>query len=126
MAIKINAKILGIKEPIEVKQSGTNITKSLKIQREALKLQSFDDDTTEDEIIESGIKAQELPINFISDILRLKPKETEKLWDLDRDDVSELFTEIILKLQDQDPEEVKKAQAEEAAKNAELSDTEKK
>lgn len=112
--MKINAKILGIKEPIEVKQSNRNFMKVLAIQKEMLKVEAIDDDATDRDILQASIEANQAIIDFITDVLRLTSKQTDKLLDLSTAETGELLQQIILKLQNQDPEELKAAQAAEA------------
>lgn len=112
--MKINAKILGIKEPIEVKQSNRNFMKVLEIEKEMLKVEAIDDDATDRDILQASIEANQAIIDFITDVLRLTSKQTDKLLDLSTAETGELLQQIILKLQNQDPEELKAAQAAEA------------
>lgn len=126
MAIKINAKILGIKEPIEVKESNRNMVKTLKVQKAVLKLETIDEDATAENVMDSAIESNQSIIDYIVDLLRLNSKQEDKLWELETGDTQELFNQIIMGMQHQTPEELEEAQSKEAAETAELSDTEKK
>lgn len=124
MTVKINVKNLGIKEPIEVKQSNRNFMKVLAIQKEMLKVEAINDDATDSDILQASLEANQAIIDFITDVLRLTSKQADKLLDLTTEETGELLQQIILKLQNQDPEELKVAQAAEAKGN--LSDSAKK
>ncbi|GAY74352.1 phage tail tube assembly chaperone [Lentilactobacillus kosonis] len=124
MTVKINAKKLGIKAPVEVKESNRNFLKILKIQKQMLKVQTLSEDASDEDLLTTTIESNEAVIDFITDILRLDSKHADKLMDLSTEETGELMQQIILKLQHQDPEELNEAQADEAEEQ--LTETEKK
>lgn len=118
MTVKINAKALGIKAPIDVKESTKNIKKTLKLQlaiqglmatpKAKIKLPGDAEPTKEEKEaqetaeakhnIENQIELFDLQIGFISDILRLDAKHKSALDDLEADPLNDLLQQIVAKI----------------------------
>lgn len=110
MTVKINAKVLGIKKPIEVNETNKNIKKTLKVQIKLEKLGKIDaenmtNEEAYDAFLNGKLEATDATIEFIADILRLTEPQTDKLEDLESDDTDELFGQIIQKIMHIDDED---------------------
>lgn len=110
MTVKINAKVLGIKKPIEVNETNKNIKKTLKVQIKLEKLSKIDaenmtNEEAYDAFLNGKLEATDATIEFIADILRLTEPQTDKLEDLESDDTDELFGQIIQKIMHIDDED---------------------
>jgi hypothetical protein len=126
MTVKVNAKVLGIKEPVEIKESNRNFQKTLLIQKQMLKVEAMPDDASDMDMLDAAIEANQAMTDYITDMLRLKTKEKHALGDLTTDETGKLIQTIIAGIQHQDITEVEDAQKKESTDNSELSDTEKK
>lgn len=126
MTVKVNAKVLGIKEPVEIKESNRNFQKTLVIQKQLLKVEAMPDDASDMDMLDAAIEANQAMTDYITDMLRLKTKEKHALDDLTTDETGKLIQTIIAGIQHQDITEVEDAQKKESTDNSELSDTEKK
>lgn len=126
MTVKVNAKVLGIKEPVEIKESNRNFQKTLLIQKKMLKVEAMPDDASDMDMLDAAIEANQAMTDYITDMLRLKTKEKHALGDLTTDETGKLIQTIIAGIQHQDITEVEDAQKKESTDNSELSDTEKK
>ncbi|NLR30225.1 MULTISPECIES: phage tail tube assembly chaperone [Levilactobacillus] len=126
MTVKVNAKVLGIKEPVEIKESNRNFQKTLVIQKQLLKVEAMPDDASDMDMLDAAIEANQAMTDYITDMLRLKTKEKHALGDLTTDETGKLIQTIIAGIQHQDITEVEDAQKKESTDNSELSDTEKK
>jgi len=91
MAVKIDASILGIKRPIEVKESGRNMKKTLKLQ---LLLNKQDTESTFVEFAEAQLKTQEAMEDYVISVLKLTDAQAEKLEDLDSEEFGGLIGRI--------------------------------
>ncbi|UIF30453.1 hypothetical protein KB236_12215 (plasmid) [Levilactobacillus brevis] len=125
MTVKVNAKVLGIKEPVEIKESNRNFQKTLVIQKQLLKVEAMPDDASDMDMLDAVIEANQAMTDYITDMLRLKTKEKHALGDLTTDETGKLIQTIIAGIQHQDITEVEDAQKKESTDNSELSDTEK-
>ena len=110
MTVKIDAKVLGIKKPIEVNETNKNIKKTLKVQIKLEKLSKIDaenmtNEEAYDAFLNGKLEATDATIEFIADILRLTEPQTDKLEDLESDDTDELFGQIIQKIMHIDDED---------------------
>ena len=110
MTVKIDAKVLGIKKPIEVNETNKNIKKTLKVQIKLEKLSKIDaenmtNEEAYDAFLNGKLETTDATIEFIADILRLTEPQTDKLEDLESDDTDELFGQIIQKIMHIDDED---------------------
>lgn len=126
MTVKVNAKVLGIKEPVEIKESNRNFQKTLVIQKQLLKVEAMPDDASDMDMLDAAIEANQAMTDYITDMLRLKTKEKHALGDLTTDETAKLIQAIIAGIQHQDITDIEDAQKKESADNEELSETEKK
>ncbi|MDT7015296.1 phage tail tube assembly chaperone [Levilactobacillus namurensis] len=126
MTVKVNAKVLGIKEPVEIKESNRNFQKTLLIQKQMLKVEAMPDDASDMDMLDAAIEANQAMTDYITDMLRLKTKEKHALGDLTTDETAKLIQAIIAGIQHQDITDIEDAQKKESADNEELSETEKK
>lgn len=97
MAVKINAKILGINKPIEVKESNRNLKLAMKLQIKFAQNSEIDSDDAM-ESIAGLLEIEEATTEFISTVLRLNEKQQESLEDLDQEETGELLQEVLSKL----------------------------
>lgn len=97
MAVKINAKILGINKPIEVKESNRNLKLAMKLQIKFAKNSEIDSDDAL-ESINGLLEIEEATTEFISTVLRLNEKQQEELEDLDQEETGDLLQEVLSKL----------------------------
>ena len=109
MTVKIDAKVLGIKKPIEVNETNKNIKKTLKVQIQLEKLSKIDaenmtNEEAYDAFLNGKLEATDATIEFIADILRLTEPQADKLEDLESDETDELFGQIIQKIMHIDDE----------------------
>ena len=125
MTVKVNAKVLGIKEPVEIKESNRNFQKTLLIQKQMLKVEAMPDDASDMDMLDAAIEANQAMTDYITDMLRLKTKEKHALGDLTTDETAKLIQAIIAGIQHQDITDIEDAQKKESADNEELSETEK-
>lgn len=107
MAIKINAKILGITKLVEVKETSKNVQRALLIQKDLVKTEYESKKLAEkDELeitqadIDNQLDLQFALLDSINEFtakaLRLNDKQIEKLEeDTEQNDVMELASEII-------------------------------
>ena len=110
MTVKIDAKVLGIKKPIEVNETNKNIKKTLKVQIRLEKLSKIDaenmtNEEAYDAFLNGKLEATDATIEFIADILRLTEPQADKLEDLESDETDELFGQIIQKIMHIDDED---------------------
>lgn len=110
MTVKIDAKVLGIKKPIEVNETNKNIKKTLKVQIQLEKLSKIDaenmtNEEAYDAFLNGKLEATDATIEFIADILRLTEPQADKLEDLESDETDELFGQIIQKIMHIDDED---------------------
>lgn len=126
MTVNVNAKVLGIKEPVEIKESNRNFQKTLLIQKQMLKVEAMPDDASDIDMLDAAIEANQAMTDYITDMLRLKTKEKHTLEDLTTDETGKLIRDIIAAIQHQDITEVEDAQKKESTDNSELSENEKK
>ncbi|WP_288528304.1 phage tail tube assembly chaperone [uncultured Secundilactobacillus sp.] len=126
MTVKIDAGVLGIKTPIEVKESNRNFQKILVIQKTMLKVEALPDDVSDVEALDASMQVNEEMIKFLVDILRLNEKQTDALWDLTTEETADLIGTVIMQIQHQEPKEVAQAQEKAAQEDANLTESEKK
>lgn len=103
MTVKIDAKVLGLKKPIEVNETNKNIKKTLRVQMDSDKLTTIETEGLTDEetyaaFVEARFDSNELMLNYISDILRLTDAQIDRLEDLEEEPTSELFGQILAKM----------------------------
>lgn len=103
MTVKINAKDLGIRKPVEVNETNKNIKKTLKVQMKLEALGNIDAENMTDEeaysvFLKNQYEANEATTEYIADMLRLSESQIDKLEDLDSDKTDELFAQIIQKV----------------------------
>ena len=103
MTVKINASVLGIEEPIEVKENIKNMKRVLNVQMLIDKYDKVDTDKdTEDvyqQYLQNQLKTQELVESFTLDILELKGKKYQnKYEELTLEDATDLMQQIATKI----------------------------
>lgn len=103
MTVKINASVLGIEDPIEVKENIKNMKRVLNVQMLVDKYDKVDTDKdTEDvyqQYLQNQLKTQELVESFTLDILGLKGKKYQsKYEDLTLEDATDLMQQIATKI----------------------------
>lgn len=103
MTVKIDAKVLGLKKPIEVNETNKNIKKTLRVQMDSDKLTTIETEGLTDEetyaaFVEARFDSNELMLNYISDILRLTDAQIDRLEDLEEEPTSEFFGQILAKM----------------------------
>ena len=110
MTVKIDAKVLGIKKPIEVNETNKNLKKTLKVQIKLEKLSKIDAENMSNEeaydaFLNGKLEATDATIEFIADILKLTEPQADKLEDIEPDETDELFGQIIQKIMHIDDED---------------------
>ncbi|ALY06838.1 tail protein [Lactobacillus phage SA-C12] len=110
MTVKIDAKVLGIKKPIEVNETNKNLKKTLKVQIKLEKLSKIDAENMSNEeaydaFLSGKLEATDATIEFIADILKLTEPQADKLEDIEPDETDELFGQIIQKIMHIDDED---------------------
>ena len=103
MTVKIDASVLGIKDPIEVKENIKNMKRVLNVQMLIDKYDKVDTDKdTEDvyqQYLQNQLKTQELVESFTLDILGLKGKKYQnKYEELTLEDATDLMQQISTKV----------------------------
>lgn len=103
MTVKINASVLGIKDPIEVKENIKNMKRVLNVQMLIDKYDKVDTDKdTEDvyqQYLQNQLKTQELVESFTLDILGLKGKKYQsKYEELTLEEATDLMQQIATKI----------------------------
>lgn len=126
MTVKVNAKFLGFKEPVEIKESNRNFQKTLLIQKKMLKVEAMPDDASDMDMLDAAIETNDAISEFITDLLGLKAKQKTALEDASTQETGNLVRDIIAAVQHQDVEEITAEQAKDAAADDDLSETEKK
>lgn len=99
MTVKIDASVLGIEEPIEIKETIKNMKRVLNVQLLISKYDKVDvsdnNDHPYEDYINNQLKSQELVENFTLDILNLKGKKIhEKYEELSLEEAADLMTQI--------------------------------
>lgn len=100
MSVKINVPELGIKAPIEVKESNKNIRATWVLQKMMAKMaideQSLDNNDPEafEGMLDLMLDVQNKTIAYITDILKLDAKAQEKLEDLEFNETMQLAIRI--------------------------------
>lgn len=92
MTVKIDAKILGIKRPVEVKETGRVMKETLKLQISLGKPKP--EDMSFQEFMEDSLKTQEIMEEYVISTLRLTDAQAEKLDDLEGEQLGELIGKI--------------------------------
>lgn len=110
MTVKIDAKVLGIKKPVEVNETNKNLKKTLKVQIKLEKLSKIDAENMSNEeaydaFLNGKLEATDATIEFIADILKLTEPQADKLEDIEPDETDELFGQIIQKIMHIDDED---------------------
>jgi len=103
MTVKINASVLGIEEPIEVKENIKNMKRVLNVQMLIDKYDKVDTDKDTDDVyqqyLQNQLKTQELVESFTLDILGLKGKKYQnKYEELTLEDATDLMQQISTKV----------------------------
>lgn len=98
MSVKVDASVLGIKKPVELKESNRNIKATLKLQVLLNKLSKLNEDTTYEEYLDMSIKIQEETQDYIVNMLKLSDQQQEKLEDLEQEETGALITSIVEKI----------------------------
>ena len=103
MTVKIDASVLGIKDPIEVKENIKNMKRVLNVQMLIDKYDKVDTDKdTEDvyqQYLQNQLKTQELVESFTLDILGLKGKKYQsKYEELTLEEATDLMQQIATKI----------------------------
>ena len=103
MTVKINASVLGIEEPIEVKENIKNMKRVLNVQMLIDKYDKVDTDKDTDDVyqqyLQNQLKTQELVESFTLDILGLKGKKYQnKYEELTLEDATDLMQQIATKI----------------------------
>ena len=111
MTVKVNAKFLGFKEPVEIKESNRNFQKTLLIQKKMLKVEAMPDDASDMEMLDAAIETNDAISEFITDLLGLKAKQKTALEDASTQETGNLVRDIIAAIQHQDVEEITAEQA---------------
>ena len=126
MTVKVNAKFLGFKEPVEIKESNRNFQKTLLIQKKMLKVEAMPDDASDMDMLDAAIETNDAISDFITDVLGLKAKQKTALEDASTQETGNLVRDIIAAIQHQDVSGIKDAQDKGAVDDDNLSDAEKK
>ena len=80
----IDASIIGIKAPVEVKDSNKNVRRAIEFMRDAAKADADGENSTDMlASMTSMLDVFDAAENFVVDILKLTKAQTEKLEDLD-------------------------------------------
>ena len=103
MTVKINASVLGIEDPIEVKENIKNMKQVLNVQMLIDKYDKVDTDKDTDDVyqqyLQNQLKTQELVESFTLDILGLKGKKYQnKYEELTLEDATDLMQQITTKV----------------------------
>lgn len=103
MTVKINAKDLGIRKPVEVNETNKNIKKTLKVQMKLEAFGNIDAESMTDEeaystFIKNQYEANEATTEYIADLLHLSESQIDKLEDLESSKTDELFAQIVQKI----------------------------
>ena len=125
MTVKINASVLGIEDPIEVKENIKNMKRVLNIQMLIDKYDKVDTDKDTDDVyqqyLQNQLKTQELVESFTLDILGLKGKKYQnKYEELTLEDATDLMQQIATKVMhiDMSSEESQDAQKSDSESDA--------
>lgn len=110
MSVKIDAKVLGIKKLVEVKESTKNVQRAMLIQKEIVnseyssrELAEKDEDALTLDDMNASLEANfgliESINAFVAKVLRLSDEQVELLEEeLEQDEVMSLVSELITKL----------------------------
>lgn len=110
MSVKIDAKVLGIKKLVEVKESTKNVQRAMLIQKEIVNsgyssrelAEKDEDELTLDDMnasLEAKVDLIESINAFVAKVLRLSDEQVELLEeDIEQDEVMSLVSDLITKL----------------------------
>lgn len=110
MSVKIDAKVLGIKKLVEVKESTKNVQRAMLIQKEIVNseyssrelAEKDEDELTLDDMnasLEANFDLIESINAFVAKVLRLSDEQVELLEeDIEQDEVMSLVSDLITKL----------------------------
>lgn len=110
MSVKIDAKVLGIKKLVEVKESTKNVQRAMLIQKEIVNseyssrelAEKDEDELTLDDMnasLEANFDLIESINAFVAKVLRLSDEQVELLEeDIEQDEVMSLASDLITKL----------------------------
>lgn len=92
---KINANLIGIKAPVEIKTSNKNVRRAIQFMRDTAQAEA-DADAAKDPVHEMDAVLRELDAaeDFVVDILKLNKSQQEKLEDLTNQEFSEFAVEV--------------------------------
>lgn len=122
MTVKIDASVLGIKEPIEIKETIKNMKRVLNVQILMDKYDKVDTDKDSNAVYEdflnNQLKSQKLVEDFTLDMLNLKGKKVRDAYEeLSLNEASDLMAQIVSKVMHTD-------EIDEGSDDATKSDTE--
>lgn len=103
MTVKIDASVLGIKEPIEIKETIKNMKRVLNVQILMDQYDKVDTDkdsnTLYEDFLNNQLKSQKLIEDFTLDMLNLKGKKVRDAYEeLSLDEASNLMAQIVSKV----------------------------
>lgn len=103
MTVKIDASVLGIKEPIEIKETIKNMKRVLNVQILMDQYDKVDTDkdsnTVYEDFLNNQLKSQKLIEDFTLDMLNLKGKKVrDKYEELSLNEASDLMAQIVSKV----------------------------
>lgn len=103
MTVKINASVLGIEEPIEIKETIKNMKRVLNVQILMDQYDKVDTDkdsnTVYENFLDNQLKSQKLIEDFTLDMLNLKGKKIRDAYEeLSLDEASNLMAQIVSKV----------------------------
>lgn len=94
MTVKIDASVLGIRRPVQVKETTRNLKATLKLQIALNKDVDVSGDAGWEEYLEESLKSQESLIDYVVNTLKLTDAQAEKLEDLEGVELGELVGQI--------------------------------
>lgn len=93
--VKIDASLIGIKEPIEVKTSNKNVKRAIIFLRDAAQADA-DNDSAKNVIQQMNaiLKGLDAAEGFVVDILKLSKSQKERLEDLSNDEFTDFAANV--------------------------------
>lgn len=94
--VKIDAKVLGAKKPIEVKQTQGNVKKTLVMQKELIKAGDAPLNDDFEEYITTALEFQVAVEDYLFDVLHLTDAQQVRYEDVDQDEIGDLLARTIM------------------------------
>lgn len=94
MTVKIDASALGIRRPVQVKETTRNLKATLKLQILLNKEINSGGDDEFELFLEKSLETQEAMEDYVVTLLKLTDAQTEKLEDLESPELGDLVAQI--------------------------------